>query len=187
MFLTFRLRHYWSKASYLDFHELTENGLLGATAYDGLDEDGQPVHDVNFNAFTIDAVFTWRFAPGSDLFVVWKDGIFASDNDPARDYFVNLERTFRSQQANNLSVRVVWYLDYVLYRRWRDRRAETREGAGSAALPGPGWAGPVPASRERPGFGGNGAFGGGPGAFGGAASPNGKRLPPPGGKPLFRH
>ncbi len=187
MFLTFRLRHYWSKASYLDFHELTADGLLGHTDYDGLDGDGQPVHDVNFNAFTIDAVFTWRFAPGSDLFVVWKDGIFASDNDPARDYFVNLERTFRSQQANNLSVRVVWYLDYVLYRRWRDRRAETREGAGSAALPGPGWAGPVPASRERPGFGGNGAFGGGPGAFGGAASPNGKRLPPPGGKPLFWH
>jgi hypothetical protein len=129
MFLTFRMRHYWSKANYISYHALNDEGWLDDTEYDGADpEDGSSQHNVNFNAFTIDAVFTWRFAPGSDLFIVWKDGIFASDNRPANSYFENLERTFQSEQANNLSVRIVWYLDYVLYRRWRERRLERRAG-----------------------------------------------------------
>lgn len=135
MFLTFRMRHYWSKANYIDFHALNDDGWLDPTDYDGMDPEGGSQHNVNFNAFTIDAQFTWRFAPGSDLIVVWKDGIFASDNQPASSYFENLERTFQSEQVNNLSVRVVWYLDYVLYRRWRERRSDRRAGrdAGQAS------------------------------------------------------
>jgi hypothetical protein len=69
-YLTFRLRHYWSKADYDDnFYSLTDNGRLEPGAYTGVNPD------FNYNAFNVDMVYTWRFAPGSELTVVWKNSI----------------------------------------------------------------------------------------------------------------
>jgi hypothetical protein len=136
MFLTFRMRHYWSTADYLSYHRLADDGSLAYTDYEGLEDNGTSAHNVNFNAFTIDAQFTWRYAPGSDLIVVWKEGIFSRDNDPASNYFNNLERTFTAEQTNNLSVRAIWYLDYVLYRRWRNRKMEKTDLPADARLTG---------------------------------------------------
>ena len=119
MFLTLRVRHYWSKAAYSEYHDLGLDGKLYATEYDGINpENGLSNHDVNFNAFTVDAGFTWRFAPGSDLFFVWKEGIFNSSDQLEKSYFSNLEQTFRSPQSNNLSLRIVYYLDYVQVKKW---------------------------------------------------------------------
>ncbi|MEM6299612.1 MAG: DUF5916 domain-containing protein, partial [Bacteroidota bacterium] len=63
MGVTFRARHYWSKVWYQDFFELNETGWFDETAYDGMDGD-TPIHDTNFNAFNIDLVYFWQFAPG---------------------------------------------------------------------------------------------------------------------------
>jgi len=119
MFLTLRVRHYWSKANYSEYYALGLDGRRQETEYDGIDpETGGSAHNVNFNAFTVDAAFTWRFAPGSDLFLVWKEGIFDSGNELERNYFSNLERTFRSAQSNNFSLRVVYFVDYVQWKKW---------------------------------------------------------------------
>lgn len=119
MFLTLRVRHYWSRAVYLDYYELGLDGLLYESGYDGIDAgSGVSNHDVNFNAFTVDAAFTWRFAPGSDLFLVWKEGIFEASDQLEANYFSNLRRTFQAEQSNNLSLRLVYYLDYVQVKKW---------------------------------------------------------------------
>ncbi len=129
MFLTLRVRHYWSKAEYAQYYALGEDGRRQETSYDGIDvETGQSAHNVNFNAFTVDAAFTWRFAPGSDLFLVWKEGIFDSGSELERNYFSNLERTFRSAQSNNLSLRVVYFVDYVQWKKWT-RKEQAAEDA----------------------------------------------------------
>ncbi len=108
MALTFQLYHYWSKGKYSDYYLLTEDGQLGETDY--FDH-----HDFNFNAFNIDLQYRWRFAPGSDIFVVWKNAISNSNDEANLQYFENVNSLFSSNLNNQVSVKVIYYLDYLYF------------------------------------------------------------------------
>jgi len=104
--LTMRARHYWSQAKYLSFYVLQEDGSLSNSDF----IDGR---DINYNAFTIDLLFVWYFAPGSEISVVWKNAINTADDQLMNNYFTDLGNTIRSPQTNSLSVRILYYLDYL--------------------------------------------------------------------------
>ncbi|MFC2135740.1 DUF5916 domain-containing protein [Bacteroidota bacterium] len=106
MSVNFRLRHYWSKADYKTYHELTDKGDLLPSTYSNN-------HDVNYNAFNIDMSFIWNFAPGSELRLVWKNAIYNSNQDIDSGYFTNFENTLDSPQINSLSVKILYYIDYL--------------------------------------------------------------------------
>lgn len=106
MALTFRARHYWSIAKYKRYHALDEQGMLAQTSYSGN-------RDVNFNAFNIDMVYTWQFAPGSEMSIVWKDAILTLGSDRVIQYFENVRNTLDAPQTNSFSVKVLYYLDYL--------------------------------------------------------------------------
>lgn len=110
MNLNFRLRHYWSRVSYDDILELQSNGDLAESDYD-------ENHDINFNVFNIDCVFRWRFAPGSDIFVVWKNSILESGDQLINSFGQNLQNTFESPQTNSISLRFLYYLDFARFRK----------------------------------------------------------------------
>ena len=105
MSLSLRGRHYWSKVLYKDYWSLNELGGLDKSTY-------QYNHDTNFNAFNIDMVFSWWFAPGSEMRVVWKNAIMPSSSAIIHNYFDNFGHTLRSPQDNSLSVKVLYFLDY---------------------------------------------------------------------------
>ncbi len=106
-YLSFRLRHYWSTADYTnDFYLLRENGTLD----DNTDYTGD--HDNNFNSLNIDMVYNWRFAPGSDLTVVWKNSIYSNGSVVFNNFRDNLEYLFNSPKTNSLSIKILYYLDY---------------------------------------------------------------------------
>ena len=86
--------------------------------YDGLDDEGIPSHNANFNAFSVDMVYNWQFAPGSFMRVVWKNNILTNTYDTSPDFFQNFQSTLAAPQLNSLSVRLIYYLDYVMVRRW---------------------------------------------------------------------
>lgn len=110
-YLSFRLRHYWSRADYDGtFFNLLENGLLAPGSY-----AGNP--DYNYNAFNIDMVYTWRFAPGSELTLVWKNAIYSGGEVIFYDYLENLSDLFRSSALNSLSLKILYYLDYQSLRK----------------------------------------------------------------------
>jgi len=110
MNLNFRMRHYWSKVRYESFHELDESGYLQDTDY-------QSNHNANFNAFTIDMVFRWRFALGSDLFITYKNAIFTSDETADFGFTENLDRMFASPQTNSISIKFIYFVDYLTLKR----------------------------------------------------------------------
>lgn len=116
MGLDFRLRHYWSDAEYRRFFLLGENdGLLYPTTYADFDNKGYSLHNVNFNAFNIDLVYTWRFAPGSDINITWKNAILTSKSGELYNdlnFSKNMETLFREPQANSLSLKIIYYVDY---------------------------------------------------------------------------
>ena len=105
MSLTFRMRHYWSKVFYDKYALLRTDGSLAQTDYKGN-------HNANFNAFNIDMIYRWRFAPGSDLYVVWKNSILENQKSSDINYWSNLDGLFDNPQRNILSLKMIYFLDY---------------------------------------------------------------------------
>ena len=101
--LNFRLRHNWTRVHYTEFYNLLESGELEDREYN----DNE---DLNFNAWTIDMQFRWRFAPGSDVFIVWKNSIQGLNANSMISYGENLRTLFDQPQTNSLSVKAIYYL-----------------------------------------------------------------------------
>jgi hypothetical protein len=111
MNISFRTRYYWGKVNYKpDYYELQQDGTLDPTDY-------SENNDINFNVFNIDAVYAWEFAPGSFLNVIWKNNILQYDDLGADNYFVNCTKTLNAPQSNGVSVKVIYYLDYLTLRK----------------------------------------------------------------------
>ena len=109
MALTFRLRHYWSAVEYRKFNLLGEDGYLQETDYNEF-------NDQSFTAFNIDMIYRWRFAPGSDIFLIWKNSIsdFSTDQSFIQyEYGRSVERIREFPQSNSLSLKVIYFLDYL--------------------------------------------------------------------------
>jgi hypothetical protein len=98
------MRHNWTRVQYNSFHQLTFDGKLAPSGY--LQNE-----DINFNAFTIDAIYRWRFAPGSDIFIVWKNGIISEEAHSDYSYWRNLGQLTDLPMRNSLSLKVLYYLD----------------------------------------------------------------------------
>lgn len=102
-----RVRHYWSKVRYKEFFTLQQDGGLAKnTVYNG---------DVNqnYNAFNVDMVFTWQYAPGSFINIVWKNAAYDFNRVVNDGYFKNFQNTMKADDNNNLSLKVIYFLDYL--------------------------------------------------------------------------
>jgi hypothetical protein len=108
MGLSFRARHYWSKVANKDFYKLKEDGYLNHIP-GGISSNV----DYNVNYFNIDMVYTWQFALGSFINVVWKDAISTFDQDTRTTYFKNIGNTLNADQQNSISIRIIYFLDYL--------------------------------------------------------------------------
>lgn len=110
MALSFRLRHYWSAVRYEALFDLNQDGTLAPSDYNAF-------RDNSFNSFNIDCIYRWRFAPGSDIFVIWKNSIlgYHEELDTVRySYGRSLDQLFELPQRNSLSLKLIYYLDYQL-------------------------------------------------------------------------
>ena len=106
MSLSFRARHYWRKAAYFQYYRLTETSDLAENEYSGN-------ADISYNQFNIDMIFNWQFAPGSYFTASWKNDISQEDNMSRQNYFNNVDKTFNTPQSNRLSIKLIYYLDYL--------------------------------------------------------------------------
>jgi hypothetical protein len=116
MGLNLRLRHYWSKVEYKEFFTLIENGELAKNT--AFNEN----RNQNVNFFNVDMVYTWQFAPGSFINIVWKDAGFVFSDQVERDYFKNFNNTINTAQNNNLSLKVIYFLDYLNFKKWKNKK-----------------------------------------------------------------
>lgn len=119
MGLSLRARHYWSKVAYDSFFYLNKNGTLSeATDYDGLDENGEEIHQSNFNAVNIDLIYNWQIAPGSFLTFAWKDAMKESNKDVGMQYGENVKALTRANQTNTVSLKLTYFVDYPMLKQW---------------------------------------------------------------------
>ena len=111
-----RVRHYWSKVNYKQFYTLQNNGSLLPNFTYGQNENK------NVNFFNIDFVYTWQFAPGSFLNLVWKNSIMEFRDEVEKNYFHNIGNTLKEDQNNNLSLKIIYYLDYLDLKKWKKKK-----------------------------------------------------------------
>ena len=111
MYITLRVRHYWSKVSNLAFFTLGKEGELISNA------NFNRNLDQNYNAFNVDMVYSWRFAPGSEINIVWKNAIGTFNNIVITNYFKNIDNTLSSPQNNSISFKILYFLDYLQLRK----------------------------------------------------------------------
>ena len=110
MGINLRVRHYWSHVKALELYNLLADGKLAKnTTFTGNE-------DQNLNLFNVDMVYTWQFAAGSFINIVWKNAIFNNDN-ANMNYFKNFTNTISSSQNNNLSLKIIYYLDYLKFKK----------------------------------------------------------------------
>lgn len=107
MGLTFRMRHYWSKADYFKYFNLDINGE--ATPF--FTPTRNP--DISLNLFNIDMNYSWQIGPGSFINVNWKTSSDLDDKLMEHSYFDNLSKTLEYPQFNSFSVKLIYYLDYL--------------------------------------------------------------------------
>lgn len=111
MGITFRARHYLSTVENKEFYILQQDGSLL------LHENYHPDANKNVNFFNIDMVYTLQFAPGSFLNIVWKNATQHDTNKVENGYFKNLGNTLDSDNNNNLSLKVIYFLDYLNFKK----------------------------------------------------------------------
>jgi hypothetical protein len=113
--LTVRARHYWSHVPYNGFANVDENGnpipRVSMIA---------PTTNSNVNIFNLDAFLTWDFRLGSRMIVGYKNWL--GDNNSVdgmqhTEYLSNLRRSFDPSHGNELTVKVIYFLDYNQFRK----------------------------------------------------------------------
>ncbi|WP_225872365.1 DUF5916 domain-containing protein [Pedobacter frigidisoli] len=108
MGFTVVLRHYWSDRRNKEFYLLKPDGNLAD--YQGPALTGT---DRNYNVFNIDLIYTWQFAPGSTLSLSYKDAAETYNTFYTQRYNRNLDGILSAPQNNSLSVKVLYYIDYL--------------------------------------------------------------------------
>lgn len=107
--LSLSFRHYWSEVDYLDYFLLNKEGKLDA--YDGYTS----TIDKNYNTVNVDLSYSWNFAPGSFMSVMWKNNIVSDqtvEDNRFRSFNENLKETFTNGANNVISLKITYFIDY---------------------------------------------------------------------------
>ena len=106
---SFKLRYHLDQVENIKFQELDNNGYLSAVSVPLTEQ----AYDINYTTWTSDVALNWWFAPGSQLSIVWKNGIDNETNILRDRWLDNIEDSFNLAQENSLSLKIVYYLDYL--------------------------------------------------------------------------
>lgn len=111
-----RIRHYWSNVRYAEFYTLQQDGsLLKNDVYN-------KNRNQNLNLFNIDMVYTWQFAPGSFINIVWKNAVTDFNQIVDHSYFKNFNNIMRADENNNISFKIIYFLDYLQLKKLKKKR-----------------------------------------------------------------
>jgi hypothetical protein len=120
-----KARHYWLRVAYMEFYDLLSDGEMKSNSYN-------ESHDFAVNAFNVDMVFQWNFAPGSELLMIWKNALY-QEMDGSVDginYFENIDRMFDSPLHNSLSIKALYYLDWQYFQKIKRNKMKTQSPGG---------------------------------------------------------
>ncbi len=106
-----RFRNSWTTADYTDdiYFVLNDDGSRTRIDYD---TETQRDPNQNFNIWNLDLSFRWRFAPGSEATLLYRNQIFNLDDQSTLGYGESLSNLFDQPMQNTVSLRITYFVDY---------------------------------------------------------------------------
>ncbi|WP_281226766.1 DUF5916 domain-containing protein [Flavobacterium aquiphilum] len=106
MSLNLDVRYYWSYADNHEFFTLQDDGYLTPNPSYNLNKNR------NFNSWNLDLSYSWWFAPGSEMIVLYRNYALEETNQIEKDLSNNLKNVFNSNLTNIISLSLRYYIDY---------------------------------------------------------------------------
>ena len=106
------VRHYWSLAENNLINTLNEDGSLATnTTYSGNKNS-------NFSTWNLDLSYSWWFAPGSQMSVLYRNNASTFDRVVNKDFNTNFSNLFEDNLNHVFSVSVRYFIDYNQAKNW---------------------------------------------------------------------
>ena len=101
------VRHYWAPVAYGNqFYSLNLDGTLSYVDY-------SENENFNYNIWNFDVNYAWEFAPGSLLTIQYRNNSVQDfSKDMELNFFKNIRSVFDKPLSNQLSFKLIYYLDY---------------------------------------------------------------------------
>lgn len=111
MGLNFAFRHYYSEVNNNQFYTLNQDGTLAnAPNFNKQNE--------TFNTWNIDFRYSWWFAPGSNITLLFRNATQNYLSESRIKIKNNFRQLFDEPMANNLSLKITYFLDYNKVKKW---------------------------------------------------------------------
>ncbi len=111
MTINLNSRYYWSYADNREFFTLDDDGHLTPAVY----TENQ---NSNFNTWNMDLSYSWWFAPGSQLSVLYRNNSSAFTREIDRDFNTNFSNMFKDNLNHVFSISIRYYIDYNQTKKW---------------------------------------------------------------------
>lgn len=105
------VRHYWSLVENNSFHALNNDGTLTETVY-------AENRNSNFSTWNLDLSYSWWFAPGSQVSVLYRNNAATFDRITNKNFSNNFSNLISDNLNHVLSVSVRYYIDYNQAKNW---------------------------------------------------------------------
>ncbi|MFQ3173024.1 MAG: hypothetical protein ACI8W0_000105 [Flavobacterium sp.] len=99
-------RYYWSYSDNNAFFTLQDSGYLTPNNDYSLNKNR------NFNSWNFDLSYSWWFAPGSEISVLYRNYAQIGSNTVERNFSSNLKNVFNADMTNILSFSLRYFIDY---------------------------------------------------------------------------
>lgn len=112
MALNLSFRHYFSQVNYKNFGTLNADGRVSHTDLFTENRDG------TFNSWNVDLRYSWWFAPGSQLTLLYRNAVGNYVPESKLGVKRNFDRLFEEPMVNSLSLKLTYYIDYNQAKTW---------------------------------------------------------------------
>lgn len=99
-------RYYWSYSDVHKFYTLQDDGYLALDPTYALNKNR------NFNSWNFDLSYSWWFAPGSELTVLYRNFAKESKRIVERSFTTNFSNVLNNNLNNIVSISLRYYIDY---------------------------------------------------------------------------
>lgn len=112
MALNLSFRHYFSEVTYKGFSTLNADGSVKDTNIFTENRDG------TFNSWNVDLRYSWWFAPGSQLTLLYRNAVGSYLEESRIGIKENFTRLFNEPMVDNISLKLTYYIDYNQAKNW---------------------------------------------------------------------
>lgn len=106
MALNLDVRYYWSYAENHEFFTLQDDGYLISNPTFNLNKNR------NYNSWNFDLSYSWWFAPGSQIYILYRNYGIEDTRQVEKDLSTNFKNIFDSNLTNVISISLRYYIDY---------------------------------------------------------------------------